>query len=224
MTLPALIDGLETYEVVQGQVAAILKAESLSQQALATAAGKDPRDWEFRVFEDRTEAWDEFKEPDSDGFVAPLISITANTETFDKSRSAELEQGGIASFNLDCMGYGQACAVGGGHEKADHRAEREAKRASGLVRRILMAGPYMRLGFDASFIDLVGDRWISQRTFSRVPQPGSFQIMCARLVLEVEVTETSQAMQPVTLKKLLLNLTKDTTTGELLAAAEYPKE
>ena len=45
MTIQALIDKQDSFEIVRDKIGLILASESASQQALATAAAKDPDLW-----------------------------------------------------------------------------------------------------------------------------------------------------------------------------------
>jgi hypothetical protein len=52
-----LITRPKNFTVVRDQIAAILKSETLGQQALAAAAEEDPRLWTLRVFTERSNPW-----------------------------------------------------------------------------------------------------------------------------------------------------------------------
>ena len=72
MTL-ALIDRQDTFEIIRDQIAALLATEISNQQALASAAGKDPDLWKLRIYLERMNAWEAWLNDQSD--LSPLVNI-----------------------------------------------------------------------------------------------------------------------------------------------------
>src|SRR3954470_11247609 len=103
-----LIDRADNSERVRDQIAAILLVEQQNQQALATLAGKDPEQWRLRIFSERSNPWEVFRDQDAEDFdTAPIVNVTFDNSTFDMASSNIVErQKATGTFNVDC--YAQA--------------------------------------------------------------------------------------------------------------------
>src|SRR6185369_14262874 len=141
--ITTLIDRQDNSELICYQIGAILLAESLSQQALATAAGKNPNLWKLRVFVERSNAWEMWSDAPSAGKPKPdfdrwpIVNVSFDQETFDKSKGDPHErQAADGTFFIDCFGLGISAdnPNGLGHYTGDELAAIEAKRAYRLVR------------------------------------------------------------------------------------------
>ncbi len=235
-----LVDRFENSELICTQIGAILLVESLAQQALATQAGKDPALWKLRVFVERSCAWDQFQDPpdasDPDAALtfdsSPIVNISFDQETFDKSRSNVVErQTADGVFNIDCFGLGISADLPDslGHLPGDAAAAIEAKRAYRLCRSILMGGAYTYLGFprakDAPSPpgQIVWGRWVQSIQMQTVPasERTAQHIVAARIALQVTYSEFSPQVIGVPLELISTTVTRS-DTGQVLLTADYP--
>ncbi len=219
MTISALITTRDSAEIVRDQIAAILAAETTSQQALATTASEDPRLWAFRVFINRAMPWSEFVDPgDNDELdQTPLVNVAFDSETFDKGAGNTVEwQQGDATFHIDCYAYGVSADVpDGGHTAGDQSAAGNVHRVARLVRKILMASEYEDLVLPA----VVGRRWIAsvsvfQPTVDDVPVQN---VLAARITFEVLLGELTPQYEGVPLELVAARITRD-GSGEVIEA------
>ena len=217
MTLP-LIDKFDNFEIIRDQIAAILKIEITSQQALATAAAKDPDDWKLRIFAERSNPWEQYlNDPEAD--PSPIVNIWFDNSNFDQSGSNIAErQKTEAVFNIDCYGYGVSEDDGAGHKPGDREAAFEVQKALRLVRNILMAAEYTYLGLRGS----VWQRWPQAITVFQPQIDGRQvqQIVGARLAFRVVFNEFSPQVVAETLELLSVDV-KRTEDGEIVLEADY---
>jgi len=218
VTIAALIDKQDTFEIVRDQIGAILALEVASQMALATAAVRDPDDWKLRVFSERSNPWEQFLNDQSDG--SPIVNVWVDNSNFDPKVSTVVErQKSETVYNVDCYGYGQSADnPAGGHTPGDREAAFEAHRALRLVRNILMAAEYTYLGLRG----VVFRRWTQAITVFQPQQDASQvqQIVGARLVFRVEFNEFSPQIPLETLELLSADVNR-TEDGQLIAEADY---
>lgn len=222
MTLTALIDKQDSFEIVRDQIATILATETASQQALATADERDPQSWKFRVFAGRNHPFAEYEQPEAVGFDAsPLVNVLFDSVTFDKSAGDTVErQQGETTFNIDCYAYGEAADdPDGGHVVGDEAAALNLDRCIRLVRNILMASEYE----DLQQPNIVGRRWIASITHF-VPelneQPVQ-NVLAARIALEVLVDEFSPQYAGEPLEVVSVAIRRD-RNNELICEATFP--
>lgn len=105
MTIASLIDKQDTVEIIRDQIAAILALETTAQQALATAAAKDPDLWKLRIYQERANPWENLPSKTDDR--SPVVNVWWDSSTFDMSASNIVErQKSSATINIDCYGYG----------------------------------------------------------------------------------------------------------------------
>lgn len=227
--ITTLIDKRDTSEIIRDEIAAILRTESLGQEALAVVAVRDPLPWKLRVFLERSNPWEEFQDPaavsDEDPLpeVPPIVNVSFEAETFDMNASNTVErQKASATYNIDCYGYGIAAdAPGGGHRPGDEDAALDCQRAVRLVRNILMAGAYTYLGHRGT----VWRRFIqSVTTFQPTAneQPVQ-QVRAARIALQVEFSEFSPQVVGEPLE-LVAAAVRRAETGEIFLTASYGGE
>lgn len=227
-----LIDKFDSFELIRDQIAAILKTESIGQQELAKAAGKDPDFWKLRVFTERSAPWQAFQGHDQE-FHVPIVNVWFENATPTKSSSNVIShQEMLGTFHVDCYGFGVDKRTLEGQRSADDSAAREAHRALRLVRNILMSGYYTLLGFPmaSEFTPeqkAAGERQIVMSRFpgattafqpTQDEQPVS-RVSAVRLDLEVAYNETSHEYQGVPLE--LLALTMQRTEDQEWFSAEY---
>lgn len=216
-----LIDKKDTFEVVRDLVAQILADESASQQALATADGKDPKDWELRVFTERSNPWDDFQKDDPD--TAPIVNVWYDGSTFNLNQSNVIEQQtGECTINVDVYAYGVSEKdPSGGHFCGDEVAALESQRATRLVRNIMMSSYYTRLGI-AIPQNIIGRRWLkSINPFQPVQGQQYVQnVIAVRLEFGIDVTEFSPQYEGVNIETIAVDIER-AEDGSVIAQAQY---
>src|SRR5688500_16825036 len=116
-----LIDKVDSSEIVRDQIAAILKVESENQAALAAAVTptpKDPRLWRLRVFLERANPFEEFRDDDIHEVAdaIPIVNVSYENGSFDRGSGNTFEkQKCNGTFNIDCYGYGCSTETADGH-------------------------------------------------------------------------------------------------------------
>jgi len=230
--ITTLIDRVDNSELICNQIGAILLAESMEQQALAAGAEKNPNPWKLRVFVERSNAWEMWTDapsagkPKPDFDRSPIINVSFDQETFDKSKGDQHErQAADGTFFIDCFGLGLSAdnPNGLGHFLGDELAAIEAKRAYRLVRTILMSAHYITLGFPLKPNPVIWGRWVQSIQMSPVgPTERIAQhIVGARVSLGVTFNEFSEQVQGVPLELISTQFYR-AENGELLLAADFP--
>ena len=219
--IPFLIDKQDTSEIVRDQIAAILASEVANQQALATAAGKDPAQWTFRTFIERSNPWAEFL--DATEPQPPIINVTLESCDYSLGTSTIVGTftGTSALFNIDCYGHGMSAdQVGDGHTVGDLMGSLEAQRAARFVRNVFASAHYIYLGMQKT----VHRRWIDGITIMQPPLEGRElqQVVAARLPLRVEFNEFAPQHVGDTLE-LVSATVKRKRTGEVYFVSDYPQ-
>lgn len=218
MTIAALIDKQDNFEVIRDQIAAILATEVASQMALATAGGKDPDDWKLRIFSERSNPWEQLLNEQTDR--SPIVNVWLDNSNFDPAASNISErQKTEGVFNIDCYGYGiSSDEMGGGHNPGDKEAAFEVHKALRLVRNILMAAEYTYLGLRG----VVWQRWPQSITVFQPQLDGRQmqQIVGARLAFRVVFNEFSPQVPAETLELVSVDVMR-TEDGEIVVEADY---
>jgi hypothetical protein len=206
-----LIEKTDSFETLRDEIAAILAVESAQQQALALAAGENPLLWTLRVYTERSAPWAAF--PDVGESVpvyetTPVVNVCWDSSNYERSGSNVFEnQKTVGTFNIDCYGYGVAIDEGTSQTVADQAAAIEAQRAFRLVRNILLAAHWHKLG-QPSF---VWERWpTSAHSFQ--PQRDNVQtpnVHGIRLALEVTFNEFSPQYEPEELELVSTQVKRD---------------
>jgi hypothetical protein len=218
MTIPALIDKQDTFEIVRDQIAAILMTEVASQMQLATDAAKDPADWKLRIFTERSNPWEQWLNEQND--KSPIVNVWYDNSNFSQNKSNALErQASETVYNIDCYGYGVSRDDGAtGHIPGDRDAALEVQKALRLTRNILMAAEYTYLGLRG----LVWQRWPQSVTVFQPQLDGrqAQQIVGARLALRVVFNEFSPQVEAQTLELLSVDVLR-AEDGEIVLETDY---
>jgi hypothetical protein len=225
MPIDALIDKEDNFEIVRDQVADILALETDSQVELAKAANKkNPKLWKFRVFTERANPIEEWRDVNSSSTIddSPIVNVWYDNGSFPMNKGNVVErQAHDAVINIDCYGVGfSADNPGGGHFLGDKGAALEAQRAVRLVRNILMAAEYTYLGMRGT----VWRRWPQSITAFQpsIDERPVARTWGVRVALRVEFNELSPQVTPTTLDKIVID-TKRTEDGQIVLTAEYNK-
>lgn len=219
--ITTLIDKLDNRELVRNKIGAILLLEQTNQQALATAAGEDPRLWDLRVFTERTNPWVEFQEaPEDELDNPPIVSVWFDNASGQRSASDTVTQQTFAvTYNIDCYGYGVAADDGGtGHLAGDKRASLVVERAVRLVRNILMSAQYVRL----DLLGTVGDRWVQNITAPQavIDARPMQHVFASRITFEVRMNEFAPEVVGEALEAVNVAVFRQ-ETGELYFDADF---
>ncbi|MCP4209824.1 MAG: hypothetical protein GY767_22675 [Shimia sp.] len=212
-----LIDRPDGFEIVRDQVAAILATEQANQQALATAAGKDPSPWALNVYQERSNPWEQYLNNQND--LTPIVNVWFDSASYDQGAGGVVDrQCSDAIINIDCYGCGVSTDDGDDNTAGDTAAALNAQRALRLVRNIIMASEY-------TYLDLrgfVGGR-MPQSIKAFQPQtsaPTVQQIVATRLALKVRHNEFSPQYEYETLETLAATV-KRSGDGRILIQTEY---
>lgn len=193
-----LIDKQDNFELVRNEIAAILAAETVNQQALAVLAGKNPELWKFDVYIERARIWEsltELEEP-----VAAVVSIYFESEDFarDQSYNALLQTADPGIFNIDIFTTAlNQKNVGDGYITADRAAILDCQRVIRLIRNILFSVPAdsTQPGQDYTFLNMrgvVGYRRVqSVVQFQPDYKKQAVVLAAARIALAVKYIETA---------------------------------
>lgn len=219
--ITTLIDKQDNFEVVRDQIAQILANEVAGQKVLAVAAGKDPDDFDLKIFTERSNPWEQFlNDPPPGPERSPIINVWFDSETFPEGVGSTVQrQRADGLFNIDCYGFAVSADVeAGGHAPGDKAAAIEAQRAFRLVRNILMAATY-------TYLDLrgvVAQRWPQSAEIFQPEISGRSvqQIVAARLVLRVSYNEFAPQVEPVTLEFVSVDV-KRAEDGSVIAETDY---
>lgn len=222
MTLVAssipLIDKFDTFELVRDQIAAILLVERDRQVQLATDAGKDPALWDFGVYRERINPWEDYlNDPEN---TRPLVNVWFESSNTDaKASNRNSDQTMDAVYYVDCYANGYSEEVpGGGHIAGDEVAALTAHRVTRLARNILFSGPYTSLALDKR---LCGGRRVSSISAMQPDSSiSSVQSLAAiRIRLEVRLLEQGP-LEPTDLWEYMALSVKSLNTGELYFSLE----
>lgn len=219
MTIDTLIDKQDNFEIIRDRIAVILANEVANQKALATDAGKDASAWDFDVYAERSNPWEQYA--DEGAALTPIVNVWFDNSEVDLAASSAVQgQKTTATYNIDIYAAAQSEETSDGHTPGDYKAALGAHRIARLVRNILMAGAYTYLGFPRG--ELV---WSRQVQSISVYQPAADsntvnQIVGARIVFRVVFTEETPQVSPVTLEQLSVAI-KRAEDGKILANVEF---
>lgn len=217
-TLQNLIDKQDNFEIVRDQIAAILKLEIENQKTLAANAGKDPSQWDLKIYSERANPFEEFQDAVND--QPAIVNVWYESTNFDEAGSDTVErQKAITLYNIDVFSYGTSQETAEGHDPGDLVSSLRLQKAIRLVRNILMAGPNTYLQFKRPFI------WNRRIESITIYQPAaddtSMQnISGARIVFRVVFNEFSPQYEGAPLSELNVQVVRS-ETGQILLETEY---
>jgi hypothetical protein len=187
-TLPTLLQKTDNVEIIRDQIAAIISAESISQQALATAGGEDPDLYKMQVYIERSNPWAVWLYTDDDDAgtvdISPIVNVWIDSVNFDSQRSpTQNRQHTSASILVDVYGYGRATGTTAGDKAAALSAQRTAR----WIRNWIMSDLNYRLQLGSA----VSKRWVRgyqsyQPQLDQTPQP---HVLGFRVTIDVEFNE-----------------------------------
>lgn len=213
-----LIDKQDNFELIRNEIAAILAAETINQQAKALAAGKNPELWKFDVYVERARIWESLSELEKP--VAPVVSVYFESENFagDQSYNALLQTADPGIFNIEIFATALSQKnAGDGYITGDRAAILDCQRVIRLIRNILFSVPAdsTQPGQDYTFLNMrgvVGYRRIqSVVQFQPDYKKQAVVLAAARIALAVKYIET--ALEGPDQPFELLQIQATTTTG-----------
>lgn len=216
--IATLIDKSDNFEIIRDQIAAILAIEVASQKALALVAAKDPDLWDFKVYTERSNPWEEYLNDIPE--TTPIVNVWYDNSNFQEASSNIVErQTAEAIFNIDCYAVANSSDnIAGGHNPGDQEAAFTVQRIVRLVRNILMAADYTYLGLRG----LVWQRWPQSITVFQPQQDrGNVRpVIAARIGFRVKFSEFSPQISGNVLE-LLSTTVKRTEDGQIVFEADY---
>lgn len=211
-----LIDKKDNFELVRDQIAAILFQESVNQQALATAEGKDPTQWAFNVYSERSNPWSEFQ---TEGQATPVVNVWFDSMEMDDAGSDTVERQKMnGRFNVDIYCADVTLETDEGQEPGDEKAAKSAHATARLVRNILMSSIN-------TYLQMRGTVWNrkvqSLTSFQPGPEDAMVQhVLAVRVSFQVIFNELSPQAEPVPLEYVSTAVAR-TEDGKILFKAEY---
>ena len=201
--ITTLIDKQDSNEIVRNAVAAILALEEANQRALAIAASKDPDLWEFNVFLERSNPWEDSE--------MPLVNVMFSNDTMDNKGSNQVsERCAKGQFFVDC--YGSVLASSAEH--GDVLSSKDSDRVARLVRNILMSDVYTYLGLRS----IVQSRLVSRREKFQpdIRNEAYKNVVGTRLTLDVQYTELGPQAVYQNIEQIFTQVTLS-DSGQVLA-------
>jgi len=213
--ITTLIDKQDSNELVRDQIAAILAVEVANQRTLAIADGKDPDDYSFSVYIERSKPWESGE--------MPLVNVLFDNDRFDNRNSNMLDrQRAIGTFYIDC--YAKKNTTD--DNEGDELSSKEADRIAMLVRNIIMSNEYFQLALGYRELG-VGNNIVSRRYIMRrekfqpdIRNEAYENIIACRVMVEVEYDEFSPQTETEDFE-LLIHSCKRSDDDKVLFVTEH---
>jgi hypothetical protein len=193
--IDTLIDKLDTVEIINRQIAAILASEVENQEDLASKAGKNPEDFAFDVYRERSKPWEALSDNNGEEIGdMPLVNVCFDNTVYDNRNSNTVEfQHAVSTFYIDCYAHKNKTKD---HE-SDVLTSDEADRIARLARNIIMADVYTYLGMRKIVFKRYVKKIEKMMPTDREGKP--FEKICgSRLTVEVDFNEFSPQSIPST--------------------------
>lgn len=224
MPLPNLIDlSQNTGEVVMRAIVQTILTESEAQMALAGAAAEKYR---IRAFAHKNDVLTFFQTAPQMGTpdASPVVVCRWMSET-NARNAAHGQLNLVSTFWLDCYGYGIADVTDDNEIiPDDYAAGDEAVRCAYLVKQFLFADPNYNLGLPG----VVFQRTLVSEmdpilTATQHEMDESMHVRCRRVIVEVRYSQDYEAVEPIALGGVNVELRKETVNGLLYARFEVPQ-
>jgi len=187
-------------EIIRDAVYTILDTEQTNQKALATSAGEaNPELWGLEVHRETVDVAEYIDEPP----IAPLVIV--RLDEMDRDTSANGAD--LYKFETTILVDVIAAAPAKGTDTAGLAAALKVNRGMRLVRQILCASEYARLGLRNGIVD---SRKIENIKFYRPDAEYTNAVSCATLRLTVRLVESG----PQTVAKILNSIVTQTNRAE----------
>ena len=208
-----LIDKRDNFDLIRDQIAQILADETVNMQNLAVTAGKDPKNWLFKVFTERSAPWDDNHAGDL------IVNVWFDNSSVDLKASDPITRQKVdGTFNIDVIGFADSKSNGTGHIPGDELASREAARGITLIRNIIQADIYR-------YLKMRGIVWNKMARSINMFQPPlnnrhATHVMGARLVLDVSFNEYGPEQTPAQIDYISTTI-KRAEDSSVLAQIDY---
>ena len=178
--------------------------------ALATTAGKDPDDWFFHIYRERSDPWEQYLNIDPENTtkqaIAPIINVWFEQDNVNQSGSQNYDrQDTKGLFNIDCYGMGISQNVaGGGYLPGDQVAALESQRAARFGRNVIMSATYLDLELP---VGVVSQKWMSNKQVFERPQIENNavqDVIATRMQLEVRYLENAPQITAEVLEEIYI--------------------
>lgn len=219
--LTKLIEPPDNFELIRQQIVAILICERDNQKVLAGDESKPVEDWDFKVYEERFEPWEQVvNETNPVAVPLPIVNVWFDSDSFAESSSTRAEtQKCTAAYNIDIYGFGIAEETIEGHKPADLLASNNCKRVTALVRNILMAAQntYLQLPRGTAW-----DRKLESRQSyqPRLDQRPVIEVVALRMRFKVSFNEVSPQFEGVPLAEVVATVER-CSDGEVLSVLNF---
>lgn len=195
-------------EVVRDALADLIARELANQCRLAAEAHEEPLVGPVRVYAEHLSPWEQFRDVGQHGATGrddlPIVNVVYMSSTFDQANGSSFvgQQRAEATFQVECYAYAPSVdRPDGGHIPADKGAALRVHAVSGLVRKILMAGPSADLGLEPGTISR---RWVPSVRIVRPPNDvmHAQQIGAAIITYVCEFEEAAPLQTPRALESI----------------------
>ena len=211
-----------TGEVVMRAIVQTILAESAAQMVLA---GADAEKYRIRAFAHKNDVLTFFQTAPAMGTesASPVVVVQWMSETNSRS-AAHGQQNLISTLWLDCYGYGIAAVTEDGDIiPDDYAAGEQAVRCAYLVKQFLFADPNYDLGIPGVLFQRTLVSEIDPiLTSTQHEMDESLHVRCRRVIVEVKYSQDYEAVEPIVLDGVNVELRKETVDGLLYARFEVP--
>lgn len=211
--ITTLIDKQDSNEIIRDQIGAILAIEIANQRVLATTEGKNPDDYSFDIYSEKSKPFESLE--------MPMVNVFFDNDRFDNKNSNFVErQRATGTFYIDCYGKKDSTDTGSGDELSSKEADRIAR----LARNIIMAGEYTYLVLgsrELGTLGIVASRCIVRREKFQpdIRNEAYENIIACRLTLEVEYDEYSPQVEMEDFETLI-NTCERSSDGKIFFVTE----
>lgn len=223
MTIP-LIQGQDGFEAVRDAVANILATESVNQMVQAeewnaanpTEPQLNPEDWRIRVFSERSNAVEMYRDADYvDSFIVNVFYDSSNTVL---SQSVQGNQVTTSRIMIECLATGVSEETADGHIPGDHIAFTRSHMVARICRRILMRSVYRQLALPS----IVRNRNMVNRKAYRPNQQNVPVEHVAGVAMQFDVSHNEGFdFEQLSLAEGALVTIRREPNGQIIAQADY---
>lgn len=213
-----LIDKKDTNEFIRDKLGVILFEEKEEQKVLANGLGKNPDEWDFDVYIERSKPWEILTNQvgqEIGELQKGLVNILFDNDSFDVKGSGNFaRQKAEGIFFIDCYAHKNSNPT----ESGDEATSKESDRIARLVRNILMYANYLYLGMQG----VVTRRYIIKREKLQpdIKQEGFENIVVTRVTLKVDYEEYAFEKMPEILEEVYGEC-KISDTGQIYFDVNY---
>jgi hypothetical protein len=213
--LTQLVPFSSNTQLVINKIAEILIYELENQQKMAALIGNDADDYNIRVYTDRSDPLDQFKDDKT-----ALVNVELADNIVDlKATAIYGRQHESVTINLYIYALGQARETTTGHIPADYDASQKVKKVRNVINRILRADINSNLQLNRHIVNSViidSAQYLTPDFNNR--EYGS--IVAMRIALRCNVIEEPLINFGVKLESIVIDIEKD-TTGRVYTTLEY---